>query len=51
MLTDLMQEQRKKLIHELQDKSGYVQPEAIAALALIDILEILSDIRSPISED
>ncbi len=47
MLTDLMEAQKIKLIHSLQENSGYIQPTVISALALLDILDILGDIRNP----
>lgn len=48
MLSDFMREQQKKLIEEIRDKPGYVNAEAITALAVIDILDILQDIRNPV---
>ncbi len=47
MLTALMKEQQQRLVKEIQDPSHYVSPEVVSALALIDILDILGDIRSP----
>ena len=47
MLTDLMEAQKIKLIQSLQENSGYIQPTVVGALALLDILDILGDIRSP----
>ena len=44
MLTDLMQDQRRKLVQQLQDKPGYVQADVVAALALLDILDLLTTI-------
>ncbi len=45
MVSDLMDDQRTKLVHLIHDKPQ-VQPDAIAALALIDILEILERVNA-----
>ena len=47
MLSNLMQDQQKKLIKSLQEKRGRIQPEVVTALALLDILDLLGDIRNP----
>jgi len=47
MLTDLMQEQQRKLVQLIQERPGYVSANTVAALALLDILDILTDIRNP----
>jgi hypothetical protein len=51
MLTDLMQDQREKLVKQIQDQSSYVDPTAVAAIALIDILDVLLEMRKPFSEE
>lgn len=51
MLTDLMQDQREKLVKQIQDQSSYVDPNAIAAIALIDILDVLLEIKKPSAEE
>lgn len=51
MLSDLMQDQQRKLIQEIQEKPGYVNAEAVAALALIDILDILQELRHPFNSE
>ena len=51
MLTDLMKEQREKLLKQIQDQASYVDPNAVAAVALIDILDVLLEMRKPFAED
>ena len=51
MLTDLMEDQQKRLVRQIRDRPHYVEPEVITALALLDILDILGDIRNPLSGD
>jgi len=51
MLTDLMEDQQKRLVKQIQEKPHKVDPQAVTALALLDILDILGDIRDPLSGD
>lgn len=51
MLTDLMQDQREKLVKQIQDQSSYVDPTAITAVALIDILDVLLEMRKPSADE
>ncbi len=51
MLTDLMQDQREKLVKQIEDQSSYVDPTAITAVALIDILDVLLEIRKPSADE
>jgi len=51
MLTDLMQDQREKLVQQIQSQDGYVDPNAVAAIALIDILDVLLEMRKPFAEE
>ncbi len=44
MVSDLMKGEQVKLIHKIEE-TAYVQPDAIAALALIGILEKLEQIE------
>jgi hypothetical protein len=46
-----MQDQREKLLKQIQDQSVYVDPNAIAAVALIDILDVLLEMRKPFAEE
>lgn len=48
MLTDLMKGQQRRLVRQIQEKPHMVDPQVISALALLDILDILTDIRNPI---
>jgi hypothetical protein len=47
MLTDLMHEQQQRLVRQIQEKPHMVEPQVVSALALLDILDILTDIRNP----
>jgi len=54
MLTDLMQEQRAKLVRQIQNQSSYIDSGAVAAVALLDILDVLLEMRKhayPIPRD
>jgi hypothetical protein len=47
MATDFLNDQRRKLINLVKD-TPIPKPEAVAAIALIDILDILLQIRDPL---
>ena len=51
MLTNLMEDQQKRLVRQIQDRPHNIDPEVVMALALLDILDILGDIRDPLSGD
>jgi len=51
MLTNLMEDQQKRLVRQIQARPHNVDPEVVMALALLDILDILGDIRDPLSGD
>lgn len=50
MLTDLMQEQQRRLVAQIQEAPHKAPPEVVSALALLDILDILADVRNPLGE-
>lgn len=50
MVTDLLEDQRVRLVNLIQEKPT-PQPEAVAALALIDILDVLNKIERQIPAD
>ena len=47
MLTNLMKDQQRKLVRTIQEKPHKADPTIVSALALIDILDLLGDIRTP----
>ena len=49
MATDFLDEQRTKLINLVQE-SFTPQPDAVAAIVLIDILDILVKLQHPFDE-
>lgn len=51
MVTDLLRDQQQKLIHQIQEKPGYVDANTVTALVLMDILEVLQQINRKLSED
>ena len=51
MLSDFMQDQQRKLIQEIQERPGCVDAKAVAALVLLDILDILQELRHPFNSE
>ena len=51
MLTDLMRDQQRRLVLQVQEAPHKTKPEIVTTLALIDILDILGDLRNPLGTD
>ncbi len=51
MLTNLMQEQQKRLVQKIQDRPHFVDTKVVSTLALIDILDVLQEIEKRIPDD
>lgn len=45
MLTDLLEDQRKKLMQPLEDQAKYINPEIVTAIATLGILDVLCDLK------